>query len=730
MAKPVWSVDQIVSQLTNWGTFWSDGQPIAYSFYNAPPAHLGFPPGYSSFTPDQRASLARTLELIADVANVSFVEVADNGLQPGEGNERLSLYNIDSANAPYWGALTFLPTESEVIPYGRILGGEIVVNQDRASWQGNWETGSSNSRKLMHEVLHALGLDHPGPYNGDGPTYATDALFAQDTVQYTVMSYWAAAETGADHVLGNQIFFASTPLLFDVAALQAIYGANLATRTGDTVYGFNSTAGREAYDLSLAPAAVFTIWDAGGVDTLDLSGYVLGSRIDLGEGKFSDAGGLTGNISIAFGAIVENAIGGKGNDVITGNDAANRLVGGGGADSLSGGTGADTLEGGTGADTLFGGAGSDTFRGLAAHLDGDIIMDLAVGDRIVISDATFAGFDFSLSGSTLIFTGGSLTLGQVPAGNFYASAAPEGGVQLVLEEDSLPPGMSRARLLLTESGQDFVMGGDVEVTGTAGTGEVIEILRGDVRLDASFNKGGDTIVLPGAANGYTAQLAGSFVILAGNDIHVAIPVGVSGLAVQFGDSTRTLWLDTDSGQVLLGTQAVTSSEAVVDAAGPALLDLPETGPDSFGLLILTQAGQDVDIGGMVSVIGTVAADEIINVLGGTIRLDASFNAGGDVVVLPGAIGDYTASLAGSFVTLTDGETSVAIPVGVAGLTIDFSDLDLVLRIDTSTGQVVLGDQTVATSAAGAQTWAKTDVHETAGWAGLAEQLAIDSLSWA
>jgi Peptidase M10 serralysin C terminal len=45
-------------------------------------------------------------------------------------------------------------------------------------------------------------------------------------------------------------FSAATPLLHDIAAIQAMYGADMTTRTGDTVYGFHSNAGRGAFDFT------------------------------------------------------------------------------------------------------------------------------------------------------------------------------------------------------------------------------------------------------------------------------------------------------------------------------------------------------------------------------------------------------------------------------------------------------------------------------------------------
>jgi serralysin len=280
----------------------------------------------------QRTALTRHMELISDVANLSFTLVPDNGQAGGPLNRRIGFYNVNHPDVPYWGVAKDYSTQSEDTPYGEIYGVNSAVNLYRANQQGGWTIGESNPRKLMHELLHTLGLDHPGPYNGDSANYESQALFYQDSHQYTVMSYWLASATGADHVADGATWFASTPLLYDVASLQYLYGANMTTRTGNTVYGFNSNAGREVFDLALHPHAVFTIWDAGGRDTLDLSGFATPSRIDLHEGAFSDAGEMTFNLSIAFGAEIENAVGGAGGDTLIANEVQNRLSGGGGGD--------------------------------------------------------------------------------------------------------------------------------------------------------------------------------------------------------------------------------------------------------------------------------------------------------------------------------------------------------------------------------------------------------------
>jgi len=215
---------------------------------------------------------------------------------------------------------------------------------------------------LLHEVGHALGLNHPGAYDADDTilSYDSAAEYQQDSHQYTVMSYWDASNTGAYHGVNN---FASVPLLHDIAAIQAIYGADTSTRAGDTVYGFNSSANRAVFDFSsqdYTQTPVLSIWDAGGTDTLDLSGYGADASIDLNDGAFSDAGGLTDNISIAFNAFIENAVGGAGDDTLLGQALDNMLNGGAGNDSLQGAAGNDVLLGGSGTDTaIFSGSLSD-----------------------------------------------------------------------------------------------------------------------------------------------------------------------------------------------------------------------------------------------------------------------------------------------------------------------------------------------------------------------------------
>jgi hypothetical protein len=122
--------------------------------------------------------------------------------------------------------------------------------------------------------------------------------------------------------------------------------------------------------------------------------------------------------------------GDAGDDTIYGLGGDDTINGNAGNDSLDGGSGNDILSGGSGADTLTGGSGIDTFSNTIAGLNGDTITDFSAGDKIVITDANLAGFTLSVSGHTLTYTGGSLTLTNLPTGHIIASAAAGGGVQL------------------------------------------------------------------------------------------------------------------------------------------------------------------------------------------------------------------------------------------------------------------------------------------------------------
>jgi serralysin len=390
--KPVWSLDQVLANLMRWDARWEAPLSIPFSFYDSPPAHLAnasLYKGFVAFDAAQREATRTVLNVIADVANVGFVEVPDDGAQPGPATARLTYARGDWGHANATAAANVNISDTPLLGDAReIHAAEISFNTQR--WTGAALPAGREFYVLLHETMHALGFPHPGQYNRTGTaeiTFAEHAEYSQDTNQYTVLSYFSASHSGGDH----KGAFASTLMLHDIAALQALYGANTTTRAGDTTYGFESTAGRSVYDFALNPRPVMSIWDAGGIDTINLSGFAQAARLDLNAGAFSDVAGMIGNLSVAFGVVIENAITGASADVITGNAAANRVVAGGGDDRvegragndlLFGNQGADTLEGGDGEDSLFGGKDNDRLSGGAGgdYMLGDLGDDVVLGE--------------------------------------------------------------------------------------------------------------------------------------------------------------------------------------------------------------------------------------------------------------------------------------------------------------------------------------------------------------
>lgn len=378
MAKPFYSVPKAVGQIM--GDWQWNLNDITYSFPGSTQGNFktGENAGFTAMTGFQMGMARAAFDLWDDLVAVNLTETT------GWGAEITMAYSSTTDDNGSYAAeyadqsqIWYSTTDTDMIPQNAYY-----------SQPGMWG--------YLHEIGHALGLDHPGPYDaapGVDLTYEKNAVYQQDTFQYTVMSYFEADPARGDHtgtVNGTERYIhPSTPMLHDIATIQWMYGADLQTRKYDTVYGFNNTSGRDAFDFVKNPTPVAAIWDAGGTDTLDLSSFTTRQVVDLNPGAYSSVGdaGLTNNLAMAYAVdsygriqglhsnfnqygivnYIENAKGGSGNDEITGNAANNEIHGNGGHDKLYGAGGRDWLIGGEGNDELLGGGGDDFMQGGAGN---------------------------------------------------------------------------------------------------------------------------------------------------------------------------------------------------------------------------------------------------------------------------------------------------------------------------------------------------------------------------
>lgn len=260
------------------------------------------------------------------------------------------------------------------------------------------------------------------------------------------------------------------------------------------------------------------------------------------------------------------------------------------------------------------------------------------------------------------------------------------------------PGASEFQLNAA-NGLTASMAGNGSVFGTNGFQDITVLPEpAGLSFDPSFNRGGDIVRLPGNAGQYSVFLSGSSALFVKGDTHVSIPVGTAGMAVVFDDGARNLVFDTSAMVAKIGGQTISKTLAAITAAAD-VSTLP-TGADSAaaGRLIFS-AGGEAKIAANVDVFGTNGNEHLI-IADGNARLDGSFNRGGDIVTLADSAGSTTAYRSGSSVILTTPHGVLTIPVGTAGLTLDFAGDERVLRFDSASSSVKIGNETISATSVG------------------------------
>jgi len=412
---------------------------------------------------------------------------------------------------------------------------------------------------ILHETGHAVGLKH-------GHEFPIALSADHDSTEFSVMTYRSYPGAPLTGYRNETWGYPQTLMMYDIAALQAMYGANFSTNNTNSVYTWNPVTGEMSINGvgqgapnngagGSANRVFMTIWDGGGNDTYDMSNYGGGVTIDLTPGGWSITSAIQranlGDGHIARGnvfnalqynndprSLIENAFGGAGDDTIIGNAADNRLEGRGGNDQLFGMDGNDAFyftSDFNALDHVDGGNGNNDQIGLQGNY--------AVGNALTLGANTITGVEV-----IAVLPGFSYNITTVDAN------VPAGGL-LKIQATQLAAGQSLTFNGSAETDGSFILfGGQGNDSFTGGAGN-----DGFYFGPGGFN-GSDLIDGGGGTNDQLA-LDGNYTITMGSNVSnvevlVLLP-GPAGLPNSFNVSTSEVFVGAGQTKIIFGVQVST-----------------------------------------------------------------------------------------------------------------------------------------------------------------------------
>jgi serralysin len=316
-ALPYWIDDLLGGDAAQFASLLGSTKTFSYAYPTALPTYdtsADDALGFLAFNAQQKAFSALAMSYVSTVLDLHFVET----------NNVSALNTITFANNTQTDSAGYA-----YLPSDNMGASDLFLDRSDADNLAPVD-GSYAALTLIHELGHTLGLKHPFLSDVNEAPYLPTA---EDNTTFTVMSY---------NQNPAQYHLAFSPL--DIAALQYLYGPSLTSRTGNDVYSVSATG-------------VNFIWDGAGTDTLSASAISQAVTLYLEPGYWGYVGSkaatitAAGQVTVNFGSVIENLVGGSGSDCLFGNAAANNISGGLGDDSLCGAAGNDTLDGGAGTDT-------------------------------------------------------------------------------------------------------------------------------------------------------------------------------------------------------------------------------------------------------------------------------------------------------------------------------------------------------------------------------------------
>ncbi len=300
--------------------------------------------------------------------NIDLVQIEDKGGAAGVGREadiRIFFGDIPTSTVGYG----FFPESRVTASAGDIL----LDTQERYNTDIDFFRGL-----VLHELGHALGLDHVNDNSVLTPTISSSTLQADDIEGIQGIYGVQDGIAGELYVQGQTFSLLDGPdglkingngrgnTIIGSDADETVDGAG----GSDVLFGAGGSdvlVGGAGRDIFHGGAGADTLDGGNGTDTADYSHAATGVGVDF-QSPGSGSGEGQGDMLIS----IERVIGSSGDDTIRADDFKNRIDGQDGDDVLWGRGGNDRLRGADGNDTLNGGEGRD-------RLDGDAGNDLLQG---------------------------------------------------------------------------------------------------------------------------------------------------------------------------------------------------------------------------------------------------------------------------------------------------------------------------------------------------------------
>jgi Ca2+-binding RTX toxin-like protein len=392
--------------------------PTQTSDYTSTPDYPGtaYLTGFTEATATQQAAVVTALDLVSSYTELTFVPAAS----ADDAAIRVANTTNGTSSVGYF-------------PYsGGLAAGDVFLNTNGVVPPQYF--GSDGFLTVTHELGHALGLTH-----GDGDN-GFPALQPQYTDnEFTVMTYASYLYSPAGQV--TTAWEGSAPqsyMMFDIAALQVMYGANFSKVGTTATYTWDATTGQEYINGLPAPdtgvsstGKIFaTVWTQGATTTYDLSNFSgnqvddmrPGHWLDFSQSQLADLNNQVpagtpqyqaqGNIYNALlyhgdtRSEISTLITGSGNDTVWGNDVNDTINTGAGNDVIHAGSANDTITGGPGADTIDFGTGHSVALDTLVDMNGDIYNDIGFTNALDIEGVSIdrAGFDISIMANEAAFS--------------------------------------------------------------------------------------------------------------------------------------------------------------------------------------------------------------------------------------------------------------------------------------------------------------------------------------